>query len=57
MNKSKKNSMKNNEDFLIPTRLLPIFYIRMIRDVDAHIFMAISGFEKSRGIFLSFYTQ
>lgn len=61
LNKSKKNSMKNNEDFLIPTYLptclIPDFYIRMIRDLDAHIFLATSGFEKSRRKFVSFYTQ
>jgi len=35
--------MKNNEDFLIPTYLPTysspiVFYIRMIRDLDAHVF-------------------
>ncbi len=36
---------------------LPVFYICMIRDLDAHIFLGTSGFENQEIFFLSFYTQ
>lgn len=55
--RAKKIPWKNNEDFLIPTYLpTRLLHSYMIRDPDAHILLATSGFEKSRGIFLVFFS-
>lgn len=54
--RAKKIPWKNNEDFLIPTYLpTRLLHSYMIRDLDAHIFLATSRFEKSRGIFFVFF--
>lgn len=54
LNKSQKNSMKNNEDFLIPT--YPSFtYVWLFVIWNAHIFLTTSGFEKSRGKFVCLF--